>query len=90
MTDTKPVPLWKKGDVVNIFQLSGRKGLELEGRATVAKALGGWDEHYMVRFHRKDGQIEREAYERFIDRDGQTDAAAYIAEFNKRIGFKAS
>lgn len=90
MTDTKPVPLWKKGDVVNIFQLSGHKGLELEGRATVVKALGGWNEHYMVRFHRKDGKIEREAYERFIDRDGQTDAAAYIAVFNKRIGFEAS
>ena len=90
MTDTKPVPLWKKGDVVNIFQLSGHKGLKLEGRATVVKPLGGCNEHYMVRFHRKDGKIEREAYERFIDREGQDDAAAYIIEFNKRIGFKTA
>jgi hypothetical protein len=90
MTDTKPVPLWKKGDVVNIFQLSGPKGLELEGRATVVRALGGWNEHYMVRFHRKDGKIEREAYERFIDREGQADAAAYIVKFNKRIDFKTA
>ena len=100
MTDTEPhyaprkqseaVPLWKKGDVVNIFQLSMAKGLELEGRAVVVKPLGGWNEHYMVRFYRKkDGKLEREAYERFIDREGQADPAAYIVEFNKRIGFVA-
>lgn len=89
MTDTKPVPLWKKGDDVNIFQLSMLKGLELEGRAKVVKALGGWNEHYMVRFYRKDGKLERESYERFIDRDGQADPAAYIVEFNKRIGHVA-
>lgn len=89
MTDTKPVPLWKKGDVVNIFQLSMAKGLELEGRAKVVKPLGGWNEHYMVRFYRKDGKLERESYERFIDREGQTDPSAYIVEFNKRIGYVA-
>lgn len=87
MTDTKAVPLWKKGDVVNIFQISMSKGLMLEGRATVSKVIGGWDEHYMVRFHGKDGKPQREAYERFIDRDGQVDAGAYIAEFNKKIGY---
>ena len=86
---TKPIPLWKKGDVVNIFQLSMSTGLILEGRATVVKALGGWNEHYMVRFHRKDGKLARESYERFIGRDGQNDPAAYIVEFNKRIGYVA-
>lgn len=90
MADTKPVPLWKKGDVVNVFQCSMSKGLELEGRATIIKALGGWDEHYMVRFHGKNGKPSLgEEYERFIDRDGQADAAAYVAEFNKRIGYVA-
>ena len=90
MSETTPVPLWKKGDVVNIFQLSMAKGLELEGRALVVKPLGGYNEHYMVRFYRKkDGKLGREAYERFIDREGQTDPATYIIEFNKRIGFAA-
>lgn len=83
-------PLWKNGDVVNIFQMSSSKGLLLEGRATVVKPTGdGGDEHYMVCFHGKDGKPERESYERFIDRDGQDDAAAYIREFSKRIGFAA-
>ncbi len=90
MTDGKPVPLWKRSDEVNIFQLSMSTGLVLEGRAKVVKALGGWDEHYMVQFYRKkDGKLEREAYERFIDREGQNDPAAYIAEFNKKIGYVA-
>jgi len=81
-------PLWKKGDVVTIYQMSP-KGLIVEGRATVEKPLDASMEHYMVRFHRKDGKLEREAYERFIDRDGQGDSATYIVEFNKRLGCAA-
>lgn len=83
-------PLWKRGDVVNIFQLSYSAGLTLEGRATVVKPLARSNEHYMVRFHRKDGTVEQEAYERFIDREGQTDPAAYIVEFNKKCGIKTA
>jgi len=88
MTDTKPVPLWNKGDDVNVFQCSFSKGLLFEGRAKIVKAFGGWDEHYMVRFYnKKTGKLEREAYERFIDRDGQANPDAYVIEFNKRIGY---
>lgn len=84
--------LLKKGDAVNIFQMSMSKGLLFEGRATVLKPVGdGSDEHYMVRFHGKDGKPARgEDYERFIDRDGQGDPDQYIREFNKRIGYKAA
>lgn len=82
--------LFKKGDVVNIFQMSASKGLMIEGRATVAKPIGNpQDEHYMVRFHRKNGELESGSYERFIDRDGQSDPQSYIAEFNKKIGYAA-
>lgn len=70
-----------------LFQCSFNKGLIFEGRAKIVKAFGGWDEHYMVRFYnKKTGKLDREAYERFIDRDGQKDPDAYITEFNKRAG----
>jgi hypothetical protein len=84
-------PLWKNGDVVNIYQMSVSKGLLLEGRATVVRPFGdGSDEHYMVRFYRKDGKLEGEPYERFIDRDGQAgDPQDYIKAFNARIGYAA-
>jgi hypothetical protein len=85
-------PLWKKGDVVTIYQLSMAKGLMVEGKATVLKPLGGdsGHEHYMVRFHSKNGKIEGEAYERFIDRDGQIgDPQDYIKAFNKKCGIAA-
>ena len=84
--------LFKKGDAVNIFQMSVSKGLLFEGRATVLKPFGdGSDEHYMVRFHGKDGKPALgEEYERFIDRDGQGDPQQYIREFNRRIGYKAA
>jgi hypothetical protein len=82
--------LWKKGDTVTIYQLSPSKGLLVEGRATVAKVLDASMEHYMVRFHRKDGTVERESYERFIDRDGQTgDPQDYIKAFNAKLGIAA-
>lgn len=82
--------LFKKGDVVNIFQLSVSQGLMFEGRATVMKSLSRSDEHYMVRFHGRDGKPARgEEYERFIDRDGQAEPQRYIREFNKKIGHTA-
>jgi hypothetical protein len=84
-------PLWKKGDVVTIYQLSHSKGLTVEGKATVVKPLGGSNEHYMVRFHRKDGKIEREAYERFIDREGQEgNEQDFIKAFNAKCGIVAA
>ena len=86
--------LFKKGDVVNIFQMSMSKGLLFEGRATVVKPLDASDEyhpHYMVRFHGKNGKPALgEEYERFIDRDGQANPQAYICEFNKKIGYAAA
>lgn len=88
----KLAPLWKKGDVVTIYQLSYSKGLLVEGKATVVKALDqdGGSEHYMVRFHRKDGKLEGEAYERFIDREGQTgNEQDYIKAFNAKCGIAA-
>lgn len=86
-------PLWKKGDVVTIYQLSYSKGLTVEGKATVVKPLDpeGGNEHYMVRFHRKDGKLDREAYERFIDREGQAgDEQDYIKAFNAKCGIVAA
>lgn len=84
--------LFAKGAVVNIFQMSHNRGLLFEGKATVLKSVGdGSDEHYMVRFHGKDGRPARgEDYERFIDRAGQNDPNEYIREFNKRIGYKTA
>lgn len=85
-------PLWKKGDVVTIYQLTFGKGLMVEGKAIVVKPLDSSMEHYMVRFYRKkDGKLEREAYERFIDREGQgCDPQTYITAFNKKIGVQAA
>ena len=59
---------------------------------TVLKPFGdGSDQHYMVRFHGKDGKPALgEEYERFIDRDGRGDPQQYICDFNKRIGYKAA
>jgi hypothetical protein len=92
--ETKMKPLWKKGDVVTIYQLCTRRGLMVEGKATVLKSLDGdyGHEHYMVRFHGKTGKPSLgQEYERFIDRDGQTgDPQDYIKAFNERIGYKAA
>lgn len=85
--------LLKKGAVVNIFQMSYSEGLLFEGKATVVKPVGnGIDEHYMVRFHADVGKYNgpTPTYERFIDREGQEDAQAYIKAFNKKLGLKAA
>jgi hypothetical protein len=86
--------LHNKGDVVNVFQLSMSKGLLLEGKATIVKPIGeAQDEHYMVTFHSDLNKYPRgrcPSYERFIDREGQDDALAYIEAFNKRLGLKAA
>lgn len=87
--------LFKRGDTVNIFQMSVSKGLLFEGRALVVRACGhgdGFDEHYMVEFEKDIPRYPSghcPTYERFIDRDGQEDAQAYIKAFNKRIGYAA-
>ncbi len=85
--------LLKKGDVVNIFQMSFNEGLLLEGKATVVKPVGnGIDEHYMVRFHSDVGKYigSTPTYERFVDREGQADPEAYIKAFNKKLGLKVA
>ena len=83
-------PLFKKGDVVTIFQMDGRNGLIIEGKATVLKSLGpdNWpEEYYKVRFHGPGGKPALgEEYDRFIDRDGQADPDQYVADFNRRLG----
>jgi hypothetical protein len=85
--------LFKKGTVVNIFQMSFNDGLLFEGKATVVKPVGnGSDEHYMVRFKSDEGKYNgpTPTYERFIDREGQADPDAYIKAFNKKLGIKAA
>lgn len=83
--------LHKKGDVVNVFQMSAHKGLLFEGRATILKPTDEpGEERYLVRFHGRDGKPSLgEEYERWIDREGQDDPQAYIKAFNKRIGIAA-
>jgi len=79
---------FKKGDVVTVFQCGPRKGLEIEGKALITRVIEDMDERYMVRFYRKsNGKLERETYERFIDREGQADPTAYMREFNAKCGF---
>ena len=86
------MPLFKRGDVVNIFQMSVNRGLLFEGKATVRRYNGSpgdpWDEHYWVSFH-EDGKPTRDQYQRFIDREGQGDPQQYVEDFNKRIGYRA-
>lgn len=77
---------FKKGDVVTVFQCSPARGLEIEGKATVLKAHKNVDEHYLVRFHGKNGKPSLgEEYDRFVDRDGQADPQTYVREFNARV-----
>jgi hypothetical protein len=83
-------PLFKKGDVVTIFQIDSRKGLFIEGRATILKSLSADDwpeEYYRVRFHGKNGKPSLgQEYDRFIDREGQANPDKYVHDFNRRIG----
>lgn len=81
---------FNKGDVVTVFQMHPRKGLEIEGKATVLKLIKDVDEQYLVRFHGSDGKPSLwrgEECERFVDRDGQADPTRYIRQFNTKIGF---
>ena len=56
----------KVGAVVTIFQMHPRKGLMIEGKATILKKIADVDEQYMVRFHGPDGKPSLgEEYERF-------------------------
>jgi hypothetical protein len=87
--DMPSVHSFKKGDVVTIFQMNPSKGLLIEGKAVIARPVADVDESYMVRFYGRNGKVEREQYQRFVDRGGQTDPAAYIREFNIKIGYAA-
>lgn len=81
--------LHKKGNVVNVYQLSNSKGLLFEGRAKIVRPVGSVGaERYTVQFLDKDGKPALgEKYERFIDREGQEySPEEYIRNFNKRIG----
>lgn len=70
------------GEKVAIFQMSPAKGLMFEGWATIVELVDDVDEQFVVRFENEPD----ETYERFVDREGQEDPAAYIREFNKKIG----
>ena len=73
---------FKAGDEVTIFQMHPSKGLVIEGAATVRKRVKDVDEQYLVAFTTE----PNEAYERFIDREGQENPPKYVREFNKKIG----
>jgi hypothetical protein len=89
MKKPKLAPLFKTGDVVTVFQMDTRKGLFVEGKATILKPLSADDfpeEYYKVRFHGPGGKPALgEEYDRFVDRDGQTDPDKYVREFNRRL-----
>ena len=79
---------FKKGAVVTVFQMHPRRGLEIEGKATVLHTIPDVDEQYMVRFHGRDDKPSLgEEYERFVDAEGQTNPKAYVQEFNAKIGY---
>jgi hypothetical protein len=80
-----PLYSFQLGDRVRIYQMHPSRGLMYEGMASVV-GLEDADEYYLVRF---DNEPD-ETYQRFVDRDGQhqDDPAIYIAEFNKKIGYK--
>lgn len=84
--------LYKKGDTVNIFQMSVSKGLIFEGRAVVLKVIDpdGMDEYYHVRFLGPSGEpLRGEEYDRFVDRAGQGDPDQYVRDINKKLNVTA-
>jgi len=86
--EMKMKALHKKGDTVNIFQMSVSKGLIFEGKAVVLKVLdpNGMDEYYHVRFLGRDGKPALgEEYDRFVDRQGQGDPDQYVKDMNKKL-----
>lgn len=81
---------FKAGDVVTIFQMHPRKGLMIEGKATVVNRVADVDEQYVVVFHQvREGENYGERYERFVDTWGQDKPDKYVREFNKKIGVAA-
>lgn len=82
---------FKVGEVVTVFQMDTRKGLMIEGKATVLSLIDDVDEQYNVRFYGPDGKPSLgEEYERFVDREGQIDPQKYLREFNEKIGYKST
>ena len=78
---------FKAGDTVTIFQMHPRKGLEIEGKATILKRIADVDEQYFVRLHGPDGRPSLgEEYERFVDTWGQSNPKKYVEDFNRKIG----
>lgn len=70
------------GEYVTIFQMHPSKGLLIEGRAAIVEIVEDVDEQYVVRFENE----QDETYERFVDWQGQESPAAYVREFNRKIG----
>lgn len=77
---------FKAGNVVTIFQMHPRRGLEIEGKATIVKRVVGVDEQYVVTFHKiRIGENPGEQYERFVDTWGQDNPEKYVKDWNKRM-----
>ena len=80
---------FKVGDVVTIFQMHPKRGLEIEGKATVVRRVADVEEQYVVVFHKvRAGEERGERYERFVDTWGQDDPDKYVRDFNRKIGKK--
>lgn len=73
---------FKADDIVTVFQMSPAKGLFIEGKAVIRKRVDDVDEQYVVTFISE----PNEQYERFVDRQGQSNPKQYVIDFNKKIG----
>lgn len=73
---------FKRDDIVTVFQMSPSKGLFIEGKAAIVERVEDVDEQYKVRFVNEPGEV----YERFVDRQGQSNPNKYVQDFNERIG----
>ncbi len=72
---------YRAGDVVTVFQMHRKRGLEIEGRATIRQRVDDADEQYVVVFANEPG----ETYKRFVDAWGQDDPEKYVEEFNRKV-----
>lgn len=76
--------IFKRDDIVTIFQMHPTYGLEIEDKAVIRKVVEDVDEQYEVTFINEPG----ETYERFVDRQGQGNPTKYAQDFNARLDFK--
>ncbi len=76
------LPVFKKGDKVNIINSTMSGTFFLEGRATIVRAVPGVDCQYVVRF-----DSDKQTVERFVDPAAQDSrVGAYIERLNDSRG----